>query len=93
MQHSNLVVDLRNVLKFIGVYPFINSLQAESCSLVTPIGVGVIALLSDKIDFIKLNITVIFVISTCSLVLRLFLVAGLRSSSFILHLLSGHIST
>ena len=92
MQHSNLVVDLRNVLKLIGVYPFVDSLRAKSCSLVTTVCVGTVTLLSEQIDLIKLNITVIFVISARSLMMRLFLVATLRSSSFILYLLSVHVS-
>ena len=92
MQHSNLVVDLCNVLKLVSVYPFVDSLRAKSCSLVTTVCVGTVTLLSEQIDLIKLNITVIFVISARSLMLRLFLVAALRSGSFILYLLSVHFS-
>ena len=47
MQHSNLVVDLRNVLKLISVYPFVDSLRAKSCSLVTTVCVGAVTLLSE----------------------------------------------
>ena len=92
MQHSNLVVDLRNVLKLISVYPFVDSLRAKSCSLVTTVCVGAVTLLSEQIDLIKLNITIILVISARSLMLRLFLVAALRSGSFVLYLLSVHVS-
>ena len=92
VQHSNLVIYLRNVLKLIGVYSFVDSLRAKSCSLVTTICVGAVTLLSEQIDLIKLNITVILVIGARGLVLRLFLVTVLRSNSFILYLLSVHIS-
>ena len=101
MQHSNLIVDLRDVLKLISVYPFIDGLWAKcsSSSLFTAISIAVVTfLVSQQIYLVKLDIAIILIIGcSCCLMLRIFLATGLCSGSFLLlvalNLLTVHVVT